>query len=141
MKYTNILLGAIVVLLGVGMLSGQSVQNLGGDFSYGSWTSKTSATSSVITAATTTALYSGASYDGVKLEICNTASNPVYLYFHPSTISTTTAATFAVGKGTIVDGFGNTTSTALFCRSFDNFKGNVYGIAAATSTIQINYSR
>lgn len=138
-KENKIIIGVIVVALAIvlGYVLPHS-QSLGGDFSYTSFTGITSATSSIGTSATTTAIYSGVGYEA-NVEICNTQTNVVYLYLVSASTATTTGE--VVSKGVFLDGFGNTTSTSYACRQFNKFNGDIRGVAGVATVVLVNYSR
>lgn len=142
MKYKIGLLVVIGILLfGVGYFSAPKLQALAGsNFAYNYFTGITSATSSIpmVVTSSTPAIYSGVSYVA-DVEVCNTQTNPAFLYLVDSSTATTTG--MIAGLGTWLDGRGNTTSTPYVCRQFVKFKGDIRGIANTTTTVEVNYTR
>ena len=133
----KIILGIIIVGFAIAIvfiLFVSTEKPLGQATVYDYWSNATNSSSSVPSTATTSNPILSLDVSRNDCHICNNGAYTVFL--HPLGISTTTGV--AVNTGIPLSPIGLTTSTANVCWDFPNFRGYLFGIAAATTFVTVS---
>ena len=136
MKIITIIASVIAVLLIgflIGVMNVDTPNILGGqaDFYYDA----TNSSSSIPTTATTTNPILSLNTQRTNARICN--NSEYFVFLHQKETATTTGVT--VNEGIPLSPLGLTTSTENVCQDFLGFKGYLFGISEATSSVTVSW--